>query len=160
LKLVVLAIGKPGRTLDGAIAEYHARAQRYWPVDVIEVREERSRAGMTESAVRDAEGERLLKRVPRGHEMIALTRTGDAFSSRRLARHIERAAVESAPGIVFLIGGAFGLGDEVLRESNRRMRLSTFTLPHDLARLVLLEQLYRAGTIVRGEPYHKGGEDS
>jgi 23S rRNA (pseudouridine1915-N3)-methyltransferase len=59
-----------------------------------------------------------------------------------------------------MIGGAFGLSDTVLKEADRRMRLSTFTLPHDFARLLLLEQLYRAGTIARGEPYHKGREPS
>src|SRR5690606_4239014 len=145
------------RVLAPAIAEYEARAQRYWPLDVIEVKEERAGRGTTERAVREAEAERLLRRVPRGAEVIALTRTGDAWSSERLSRHIERTAVQSRPGIAFIIGGALGLDDSVLREAHRRMRLSTFTLPHDIARLVLLEQIYRAGTIARGEPYHKGG---
>ncbi|HEX6133927.1 MAG TPA: 23S rRNA (pseudouridine(1915)-N(3))-methyltransferase RlmH [Longimicrobiales bacterium] len=156
MKLWLITIGRAGRVLEPAIAEYESRARRYWPVEVIEVKEERVRRGADDAAVRDAEAERLLKRVPRDVELIALTRTGDAWSSARLSRHIQRSAVQSASGIAFVIGGAFGLGDSVLREAHRRMRLSTFTLPHDLARLVLLEQLYRAGTIARGEPYHKG----
>ncbi|HEX2166414.1 MAG TPA: 23S rRNA (pseudouridine(1915)-N(3))-methyltransferase RlmH, partial [Longimicrobiales bacterium] len=118
--------------------------------------EERAGRGLDEDAIRNAEGERLLRRVPKGAEVIALTARGDAWSSRRLARYIERSAVEALPGIAFLIGGALGLSDNVLKEADRRMRLSTFTLPHDLARLMLLEQLYRTGTIARGEPYHKG----
>jgi 23S rRNA (pseudouridine1915-N3)-methyltransferase len=156
MKLWLLTIGRPGRVLEPAIADYETRARRYWPLDVVEVKEERSRRGVSEDAVRDAEGMRLLQRLPKGVELIALTRRGDAWSSERLSRHIQQSAVRSSPGMAFLIGGAFGLGDTVLKEADRRMRLSTFTLPHDIARLLLLEQLYRAGTIARGEPYHKG----
>lgn len=160
MKLVVVAVGKTGRLLEGAIAEYLTRARRYWSLDLIEVKEERARRGVTEAQIRDGEAERLLARVPKGLDVVALTRTGDAWSSQRLARHIQRAAVQARPGMAFLIGGALGLSDTILREADRRMRLSTFTMPHDLARLILLEQLYRAGTITRGEPYHKGGDDS
>jgi 23S rRNA (pseudouridine1915-N3)-methyltransferase len=111
--------------------------RRYWPLEIHEVSEERVSRGAQDEAVKDAEAERLLSRVPKHYELVALTRTGDAWSSRRLARHIERTAVQSGPGIAFVIGGALGLGDPLLREANRRMRLSTFTLPHDVARLVL-----------------------
>jgi 23S rRNA (pseudouridine1915-N3)-methyltransferase len=146
--------------LEPAIAEYEARARRYWSIDIVEVKEERAHQGVSEDAVRDAEGARLLQRLPAGLELVALTRRGDAWSSERLSRHIQQSAVRSSPGIAFMIGGAFGLSDAVLKEADRRMRLSTFTLPHDFARLLLLEQLYRAGTIARGEPYHKGRESS
>lgn len=156
MKLWLIAIGRSGRVLEPAITEYETRARRYWPIEVIEVKEERARGGMSDDAVRDAEAARMLRRVPKGAELVALTRTGDAWSSERLSRHIQRSAVDASPGIAFLIGGALGLSDSILKEANRRMRLSTFTLPHDLARLLLLEQLYRAGTIARGEPYHKG----
>lgn len=156
MKLWVISIGKAGRVLEAGIAEYETRAKRYWNIEVVEVREERARRGVDEDAVRTAEADRLLRRVPQGAELVALTRTGDAWSSDRLARHIQRAAVQASTGIAFVIGGAFGLHDSILKEAHRRMRLSTFTMPHDLARLVLMEQLYRAGTIARGEPYHKG----
>lgn len=158
MKLWVLTIGRTGRVLESAIAEYEARARRYWPIELVEVKEERARRGLGEDAVREAEAERLLARLPAGLELFALTRRGDAWSSERLSRHIQQSAVRSSPGIAFMIGGAFGLSDTVLKEADRRMRLSTFTLPHDFARLMLLEQLYRAGTIARGEPYHKGRE--
>lgn len=156
MRLWLIAIGRSGSMLMPAIAEYEMRAKRYWNVEVIEVKEERAGRGVDENAVRSAEADRLLRRVPAGAELVALTRTGDAWSSERLSRHIQRAAVEAAPGIAFVIGGAFGLDDTILKEAHRRMRLSTFTFPHDVARLLLLEQLYRAGTIARGEPYHKG----
>lgn len=160
MKLWILTIGRTGRALEPAIAEYETRARRYWSIDVMEVKEERARRGVSEDAVREAEGARLLQRLPAGSELMALTRRGDAWSSERLSRHIQQSAVRSSPGIAFMIGGAFGLSDTVLKEADRRMRLSTFTLPHDFARLLLLEQLYRAGTIARGEPYHKGREPS
>jgi 23S rRNA (pseudouridine1915-N3)-methyltransferase len=159
MKLWVITIGRSGRVLEPAIAEYEERARRYWPVQIIEVKEERARRGMSEDAVRSAEAERLLRRVPDGSELIALTRTGDAWTSERLSRHIQRTATESGVGIAFMIGGALGLGDAVLKQAARRMRLSTYTLPHDFARLMLLEQIYRAGTIARGEPYHKGSAE-
>jgi 23S rRNA (pseudouridine1915-N3)-methyltransferase len=160
LKLWLIAVGKTGRVLQDAVADYETRARRYWSLEVIEVKEERGGRDANEDQLRAAEGERLLKRVPREVELIALTRQGDAWSSDRFSRYLQRAAVQGEPGFAFVIGGAFGLSDDVLRHAQRRMRLSTFTMPHDLARLVLLEQLYRAGTIARGEPYHKGRTDT
>jgi 23S rRNA (pseudouridine1915-N3)-methyltransferase len=160
VKITVICVGKPGRMLEASIADYEARSRRYWALDVIEVKEERSRKGMAEDAVRDAEGERILKRAPKGADLIALTRTGDAWSSARFASHLQRHAAQAGADLVYVIGGAFGLSDGILEEARRSMRLSTFTLPHDLARLVLLEQLYRAGTIIRGEPYHKGADEA
>ena len=158
MKLWVLAVGKPGSLLAEAIAEYEARAQRYWSLESIEVKEERAGKGVPTSSVIAAESDRLRERMPRGVTVVALTRTGDATSSERLARDIAGLASSGATGMAFLIGGAHGLSDQLLRNADRRLRLSTMTLPHDFARLILLEQLYRVGTIVRGEPYHKARE--
>jgi 23S rRNA (pseudouridine1915-N3)-methyltransferase len=97
----------------------------------------------------------MLARIPEGLEVVALTRIGKRMGSRELAGYLERHAVRSSAGVAFVIGGAFGLGEPVLEKARRRLSLSTFTLPHEMARLLLAEQLYRAGTIVRGEPYHK-----
>lgn len=158
MRITILAIGRPGRLFGEAIAEYERRARRYWTLDVVEVREERAGKGKSDEQVRALESARLLERVPEGAEVIALTRNGDAWSSTRLARYLESLAVEARPGAAFLIGGALGLDDAILSRAQRRLSLSPFTLPHELARLVLTEQLYRAGTIVRGEPYHKALE--
>jgi 23S rRNA (pseudouridine1915-N3)-methyltransferase len=160
LKLLLLTVGKPGRLLLPAIDEYEKRAARYWSFEVIEVKEERATKSASDEYIRSREAERLLKRIPVGSRVIALTRTGgDAFSSERFARHLSEFAAHGADGVAFLIGGAFGLGEEALVRADRRLKLSTFTLSHDIARLVLAEQLYRAGTILRGEPYHKGARD-
>jgi 23S rRNA (pseudouridine1915-N3)-methyltransferase len=158
MKITLIAVGRPGRVLESAIAEYETRARRYWSLDVIEVREERSGRGISEDAVRNAEGERIMKRTPKEAELVALTRTGAALGSGELARQLELQTVQGTAGVAYVIGGAFGLSDDVLGRARRQLRLSSFTMPHDLARLVLLEQLYRAGTIIRGEPYHKGSD--
>jgi 23S rRNA (pseudouridine1915-N3)-methyltransferase len=156
LKLAVIVVGRPGRLVREAIEEYERRAARYWSLDVVEVKGQKALKGSDAVEVRAAESERLRAQVAAGLEIIALTRTGDSWSSERLARFLGELAVRGRPGAAFLIGGALGLSDELLRSADRRMRLSTLTLPHDVARLLLAEQLYRAGTIVRGEPYHKG----
>lgn len=157
MKVLVIAIGKPGRLLEAAMLEYERRAARYWDFEAIEVKEYRSTGGAVLEMVREKESERQLKRVPDGAQIVAVTRVGgDAFSSERFARHLDDLAARGVPAIAFLIGGAFGLGNDVLVRADRRIRLSAFTLTHDLARLVLAEQLYRAGTILKGEPYHKG----
>lgn len=158
MKLRILCVGRPGRLLADAIAEYERRAGRYWNLATVELREERAGKGRSAADVRGRESTRLLERVPAGLEVVALTRRGSHWDSTRLARRLERQAVMARPGIVFLIGGAIGLDDRAIDRADECISLSSFTLPHDLARLVLTEQLYRAGTIVRGEPYHKGAE--
>jgi 23S rRNA (pseudouridine1915-N3)-methyltransferase len=107
-------------------------------------------------AVRVAEEVRLLECLSSDAVVVALTRDGKGLSSKDLASFLEEKAVRSAPQIVFVIGGAFGLGDRILKKASLRLSLSTMTLPHEVARLVLAEQLYRAGSILRNEPYHKG----
>jgi len=158
MRVQVVVVGRAGRLLEQPIAAYEARAARYWNLEVVEVKEERGQRGSAGARVLAAEGRRVLQRVAPGLELFALTRTGEAWSSNRLAQHLTEAAVAGREGVAFAIGGALGLSDEVLRAAHRRLRLSDFTLPHDVARLVLAEQLYRAGTIARGEPYHKGAE--
>lgn len=156
MKLSILVVGRPDGLFREAIAEYERRAARYWTLDVVEVRAEKVAKGPGAARVLAAEAQRLLAQVPAGVELIALTRSGDSWSSSRLARYLSELAVRARPGAAFVIGGALGLSDELLKTADRRMRLSTLTLTHELARLVLAEQLYRAGTIVRGEPYHRG----
>jgi 23S rRNA (pseudouridine1915-N3)-methyltransferase len=159
VKIWLVSVGRPGRLLQPALDEYEARARRYWPLQLVDVREERGRRNMPDADIRAAEAERIMKRVPATADLVALTRGGTAWDSVELARALESRAVHGTD-VAFVIGGALGLGEEVLRSARLRLRLSDFTLPHDLARLVLLEQIYRAGTIVRGEPYHKGDDES
>jgi 23S rRNA (pseudouridine1915-N3)-methyltransferase len=155
VKVSILVVGKPKGPLAGAIAEYEARAGRYWKLDVAAVAAGAGRSAAGET-IREAEGDRLLVRLPNAGHVVALTREGGPMSSDELARYLEEQAIRSTPSVTFVIGGAFGLSSPVLDRAHRRLSLSPMTLPHDLARLVLAEQLYRAGTILRNEPYHKG----
>lgn len=158
MKVRVHAVGRPGALLAAPIAEYEARASRYWSLEVEEVKAERASGSRGAEEVIAREAERLTGRIAPGTELVALTREGRSWSSTELARYLEDLAVRSHPGPSFLIGGAFGLDGSLVARASRRLSLSSFTLPHELARLVLVEQLYRAGTIIRGEPYHKGEE--
>jgi 23S rRNA (pseudouridine1915-N3)-methyltransferase len=157
MRVMVVAVGRVRGALDQAVAEYEARARRYWKLDVIEVA-----AGVKGSAnappgrVLEAEAERILAKIPADLDVVALTRAGAQTGSRELAAFLEGLGTRSASGVAFVIGGAFGLGEAVLSRAASRLSLSGLTMPHEMARLVLAEQLYRAGTIVRGEPYHKG----
>ena len=154
MRLIVGVIGKPrDEHLAGAIREYELRAMRYWPVDVHEVRDEPGRSGSAD-LVRQREGERLLAVIPPGAQVVACDVTGRAMTSEQFARWLQELR-ERARDVAFLIGGAFGLGDVARARATAALSLAPWTLPHELARLVLAEQLYRAGTIVRGEPYHK-----
>ncbi|MFW6078014.1 MAG: 23S rRNA (pseudouridine(1915)-N(3))-methyltransferase RlmH [Gemmatimonadota bacterium] len=157
MKLELVAVGRPDARLAEAIREYEARASRYWPFESVEVKAERAGRGVGPAEVRRAESARLRDRVGPGLDVVALTRMGRGLTSMNLAAYIQELALRSLPGAAFVIGGAYGLSEELIRSADRRLSLSTLTLPHDLARLVLVEQLYRAGTIARGEPYHKGG---
>ena len=110
-----------------------------------------------EGKVRAEEEGRLLAHIAKTPgEVVSLTRDGKSISSRKLADFLAERALRSVSSVTFVIGGAFGLGKGILDRSTSRLSLSSMTLPHELARLFLSEQLYRAGTILRNEPYHKG----
>ena len=152
MRLIVAVVGKPRNAgLAAAIVDYEKRAARYWPLDVHEVREERA-AGIDHELVREREGDRLLERA--AGRILACNPGGKSFTSEAFAEYL-RGERDAARDVSILIGGAYGLSDTVLSRSSMTLSLAPWTLPHELARLVLAEQLYRAGSIIRGEPYHK-----
>jgi len=157
MKITILVVGRVRGALAVPIRDFEERAGRYWKLDVVEVDAGASKGGdKSPDAVRAAEGDRLGRRRPAGTEVVALTRRGKGMSSKDLAAYLEDHAVHSSPGVTFMIGGAFGLGSTLLAKASRELALSPMTMPHEMARLVLAEQLYRAGTILKNEPYHKG----
>lgn len=140
MKLVVRAVGKMrDRRLSAVCEEYVERVRRHLPIAVEEVDD-------------DAE---LLRGLPAGAELIALEPGGDAWTTAELTRQLERRMVQGQRAVVFLIGGADGLSAATVKQTQRRLSLSPLTLPHRLARVLLCEQLYRALSIIRGEPYNK-----
>lgn len=154
MKIIVATVGKVRHpALREAVAEYERRAARYWPLSACEVREERG-ATLPATTVREREGERLLDVARTPCHVVACDVGGAAMTSEAFAEWLHRRR-EGAVDVCFVIGGAHGLSPAVIAAASTRLSLAPWTLPHELARLVLAEQLYRAGTIVRREPYHK-----
>lgn len=156
MKIVLVSVGRPSGLLEPGIREYESRAGRYWKLETVEVSPEKASKNRPVTEIRAAEADRIRAAWADGTDLVALTRTGSTWSSRDLARYLNELAVAGSAGTTFVIGGAYGLDRQLLSEARHRLTLSGLTMPHDLARLVLAEQIYRAGTIVRGEPYHKG----
>ena len=153
-RVTVLAVGRlKGWAAEGS-DDYLKRLRRYFPVEVIEVQEEDlNRRGPTE--VLSAEASKLLKRLPDGAHTVVLDREkGRRFSSENLASYLEDLGLSGNSHVAFVLGGPLGLAPEVLQRADSRLSFGDITLPHALARVVLLEQLYRAAKISRGEKYH------
>jgi 23S rRNA (pseudouridine1915-N3)-methyltransferase len=152
-ELVLLAVGKLRPSFRQACDDYLRRLGRHVKLREVEVREASRAPGV--DAQRAEEAARLGARIPAGARLVALARQGSAWSSEELARRLERWLHEGRP-VALAIGGSHGLAPELVAGASDRWSLGPLTLPHELARVVVAEQLYRAGTILRGEPYHKG----
>ncbi len=150
----IFAVGRlKGWAAEGC-DDYLARLRRYFPVEVVEVPEEDMNRRTVEEVLA-TEGERLLKRVPAGAHVVALDReSGEQLASEELARKLSSLGISGRSHVAFVLGGPHGLSPEVLGRVDERLSFGPITLPHALARVVLLEQLYRAVKIGRGEKYH------
>lgn len=154
MELTLAVVGKVSdASLGPTIAEYERRAARYWPLVVREVKEAGSR-GTAPAVTRRQEGERLLAACGSRGEVVACDERGTTMTSAAFAAWLGRLR-DTATDVTFVIGGAHGLDEAVRERATRVLSVAPWTLPHEMARLVLAEQLYRAGTILRGEPYHK-----
>lgn len=155
MRIRVVAVGRlKERFWVDAAAEYLKRLTAYADVTVHEVAD-RDPARWGEARALSDEAVDVLKAVPEGAYMIALDINGSSVSSEDLAEQLEHLAVEGRSSVAFVIGGSHGLDTRVLQRADQRVSLGRITLPHNLARIVLLEQLYRAFRIIRKEPYHK-----
>jgi 23S rRNA (pseudouridine1915-N3)-methyltransferase len=152
VEIALLAVGKLRPSIRETCDDYLRRLSRYVRVREVEVREA---ARVPLAAQRQREAERLRERVPAGATTVALAREGRPLTSEGLAGQLERWQLAARP-LALLLGGSHGLASELLADVDMRWSLGPLTLPHELARLVVLEQLYRGFTILRGEPYHKG----
>jgi 23S rRNA (pseudouridine1915-N3)-methyltransferase len=153
VEISVVAVGKLRPYYREAVDEYVRRLKRYTAFHEHEVREA-SRAP-TVAAQREEEAERLTARMAEGSNLVALARVGAGWTSADLARQLERWLMAARP-LTFVIGGSHGLDSSLIAQAVASWSLGPLTLPHELARVVAVEQLYRAFTILRGEPYHKG----
>jgi 23S rRNA (pseudouridine1915-N3)-methyltransferase len=159
MKITLIVVGRSPASLVGLLDDFEGRARRYWKFEVIEIGSGTGGSGAQEEAkVRRAEAQKIREKIPKGSEIWALTRGGRELTSAELAKTLGDRALHNAPSVALLIGGAFGIDSDLLKDARERISLSRMTFPHGLARIFLTEQLYRAGTILRNEPYHKGGE--
>jgi 23S rRNA (pseudouridine1915-N3)-methyltransferase len=150
----VVAIGTlKGWAADGA-SDYLKRLRRLFPVEVVEVPEEDLNRRSSDEVL-TIEGAKLLRRVPAGAYVLALDREkGDALSSEKLAQQLSSLGLSGRSHVAFVLGGPLGLSPEVLNKADALISFGPITLPHALARVIFLEQLYRATKINRGEKYH------
>jgi 23S rRNA (pseudouridine1915-N3)-methyltransferase len=159
VNIEILAVGKlKEKYFKQGIAEYLKRLSPYAKVSIIEVADEKAPERLSAAEVeqvKEAEGARLLKKVPEHAYVIALAIPGEQMDSEDFAAKIRELATYGHSHLVFLIGGSNGLSTEVLRRADFQLSFSRFTFPHQLMRLILVEQIYRAFKIIRGEPYHK-----
>ncbi|WMJ87724.1 23S rRNA (pseudouridine(1915)-N(3))-methyltransferase RlmH [Anaerocolumna sp. MB42-C2] len=159
MKITIICVGKiKEKYFSSAIDEYTKRLSRYCKLEIIEVNDEKTpdeASEAEESQIKKAEGERILKHVKDGAYTVALAIEGSMLSSTDLAERIEKLGVNSCSHIIFIIGGSLGLSDEVLRKADFKLSFSKMTFPHQMMRVILLEQIYRAYRINSNEPYHK-----
>ena len=159
MKITLITVGKiKEKYLRDAIAEYSKRLSRYCKLEIVEVADEKTPDQASETVeenIRAKEGERILKYIKDDMYVITLEIDGRMLSSEEFAGKIESLGVQGKSSIAFVIGGSVGLGKEVLRRSDYALSFSKMTFPHQLMRVILLEQVYRGYRIINGEPYHK-----
>ncbi len=156
MQITLLTVGKiKDACYRDAAQNYIKRLKHYVAYDEIEVREERGGKNARVSDIIEKEGHRLLHALHPDAVVVALGPSGKLCSSEALAKRLTHLRVQRKSRLIFLIGGPFGLASQVLSRADWHLSLSPMTFPHELARVILLEQLYRAFTIIRGENYHK-----
>lgn len=159
MKISIVCVGKiKEKFFRMAIDEYSKRLSRYCKLEIIEVADEKTPDNASEhevSLIKDKEGERILKNINADAYVIALAIQGKQLSSEELADKIEKLGIQGISHIQFIIGGSLGLSDRVLKQADLLLSFSKMTFPHQLMRVVLLEQVYRSYRIIQNEPYHK-----
>lgn len=159
MNITVIAVGKiKERFYREAVAEYEKRLSRYCKLEIIQVEDEKTpdKAGDgLEQAIRRKEAERILRHMKDDACVIALEIRGREYDSEGFARELERLTVQGTSHIQFIIGGSLGLHEEISKKADRAVSFSKMTFPHQLMRVILLEQIYRGYRIINGEPYHK-----
>ena len=159
MKIDIVCVGKlKEKYWVNATGEYTKRLSKYCKVKVIEVPDEKTPDGASEALelqIKAKEGKAILRHIKDGAHVIALAIEGKQYTSEDFASKIDNLGIRGSSHIVFVIGGSLGLSDEVIERANESISFSKMTFPHQLMRVVLLEQVYRGFRIIRGEPYHK-----
>ena len=159
VKITVICVGKiKEKYLKEAISEYSKRLSKFCSLEIKEVADEKTSQNMSpaeEALVKDKEGERIAALVKPDDYLITLEIEGDMTTSRGLSEKMSGLLVKGVSRITFIIGGSVGLSDNIIQRSDYHLSFSKMTFPHQLMRVILLEQIYRSFKIAAGEPYHK-----
>ena len=159
MNIKIITVGKlKEKYLKQGIAEYVKRLGSYCKLEIIEVNDEKVPENLSEKEmeqVKDKEGERILAKISETSYVFALAINGKQYDSVEFSKDIEQLGIRGKSDLVFVIGGSIGLSDSVLKRANEQISFGKLTFPHQLMRLVLVEQVYRAFRISKGEPYHK-----
>ncbi len=155
MKVVLLSLGKTDEDFYAQAMEiFRKRLSHYLPFDMEFVPDVKNTKNLSEKEQKNLEGEALLNRIQQGDYVVLLDDKGNQYSSVEFSRYIEKKLYSVPKRLVFVVGGPYGFPDEVYRRANEKLSLSRMTFTHQMVRLVFVEQLYRAMTILNGEPYH------
>ena len=159
MKITIITVGKiKEKYLKDAISEYSKRLSRYCKMEIVEVADEKNPDNASETMekqIRKKEGERIEKYIREGAYVIALAIDGKMLSSEELSEKMDSLGVQGISHIIFVIGGSIGLDENILKRADLLLSFSKMTFPHQLMRVILLEQIYRGYKILSNEPYHK-----
>ena len=159
MKITIISVGKiKEKFFDDAIKEYSKRLSKYCKLNIVEVKDEKTKENASqteEDIVKETEGKRILDKISDSSKVIALAIEGKELDSVELAKQIEEFRISGTSDITFVIGGSLGLHKTVLDRADMKLSFSKMTFPHQLMRVILLEQIYRSFRIINNEPYHK-----
>ena len=159
MKITLITVGKiKEKFFQDAIAEYSKRLSRYCRLEILQVADEKTPDGASEAVetqIKEKEGERILSNIKDGSFVLALAINGNMLDSVELAERIDKLGIGGVSQLVFVIGGSLGLSEAVLSRADYKLSFSRMTFPHQLMRVILLEQIYRSYRIIHKEPYHK-----
>lgn len=155
MRITLLTVGKTNDlSFKNAISEYQKRLKFYISFDIEEIPSLKNTKNLTEDNQKQKEGELILKYLQPEDEVVLLDDKGSEFTSKQFASYIEKKTASGLKHLIFIVGGPYGFSQEVYQRANDKVSLSRMTFSHQMVRLVFTEQLYRAMTIIRGEPYH------
>lgn len=155
MKITLLTVGKTDKDwIRQGIDVYTSRLKHYIPFSIVEIPELKNVSALSKEQIKTREGELILKNIRPADDVIILDEKGKEYTSVEMAKVIQEKITYSGKDIVYVIGGAYGFSDAVYKRADSKLSLSRMTFSHQMVRVIFAEQIYRAFTIIKGEPYH------
>lgn len=155
MKIKLICIGAvKDAAVNECIAKYAKRIPFYWPFEIVNLPDVMTGKSVDASKQKELEGDKLLAEISNGDYLLLLDERGKNYTSRQFADYLDKRGIEGTRNLIMAVGGPYGFCKRVYDRADGMLSLSAMTFPHEIVRLFLVEQIYRAGTILRGEPYH------